>query len=92
MVTGKNNVWRRCLVAYTATEALHVGGECNRIENCVLHDANYLGTSRGGLDVGRSAAAHVTRCTTIRSGRDLVGFGGCRRLRFETNDLYAANS
>jgi hypothetical protein len=91
VVTGKNNVWRRCLVAYGATQVLHIGGESNRLENCVLHDANYLGTSRGGLDVGRSVAAHVTRCTIFRSGRDLVGFGGCKRLRFETNDLYAAN-
>ena len=33
----------------------------------------------------------MSRCTIFRSGRDLVGFGGCRRLRFETNDLYAAN-
>jgi len=91
VVTGSNNLWRRCLVAYGATGVLHVGGESNRLENCVLHDANYLGTSRGGLDLGRSVAAHVTRCTIFRSGRDLVGFGGCRRLRFEYNDLYAAN-
>ena len=91
VVTGKSNVWRSCLVAYGATEVLHVGGESNRLENCVLHDANYLGTSRGGLDVGRSVAARVSRCTLFRSGRDLVGFGGCKRLRFEYNDLYAAN-
>ena len=91
VVTGRNNVWRRCLVAYGATQVLHVGGVSNRLENCVLHDANYLGTVRGGLDVGRSVAAHVTRCTLFRSGRDVVGFGGCKRLRFEYNDLYAAN-
>ncbi len=91
VVTGRNNLWRRCLVAYGATGVLHLGGESNRLENCVLHDANYLGTSRGGLDVGRSVAAQVSRCTIFRAGRDLVGFGGCRRLRFEHNDLYAAN-
>ena len=91
VVTGKNNVWRNCLVAYAATEVLCLGGESNRLENCVLHDANYLGTSRGGLDVGRSVAAQVKRCTIYRAGRDLVGFSGCKRLRFERNDLYAAN-
>ena len=91
VISGKNNTWRRCLVAYAATTLLSVRGENNRLENCVMHDGNYLGTGRGGLDLGRSLSAHVSHCTLFRSGRDLVGHGRSRKLRFEYNDLSAAN-
>jgi hypothetical protein len=91
VISGKNNTWRRCLVAYAATTLLSVRGENNRLDNCVMHDGNYLGTGRGGLDLGRSVAAHVSHCTLFRSGRDLVGHGRSRKLRFEYNDLSAAN-
>ena len=91
VVTGKNNEWNRCLIAYAATTALHVGGVSNRIVNCVMHDANYLGTGRGGLDLGHSVAAQVLRCTLFRSGRDMVGHGGSKKLRFESNDVFNAN-
>lgn len=91
VVTGKNNEWNRCLVAYGATTALSISGESNRFVNCVLHDANYLGTGRGGLDLGRSVAAQVLHCTLFRSGRDMVGHGGSKKLRFEYNDMFHGN-
>lgn len=91
VMTGKNNEWRRCLVAYAAASALHVGGEDNRLVNCVLHDANYLGTGHGGLDLGRSSGAQIRQCTVCRTGRDAVQHGGSRRIRFEYNDVYQAN-
>jgi hypothetical protein len=91
LVTGKNNQWRRCLVAYAATSAMHIGGENNRLVNCVLHDANYLGTGRGGLDLGQSVGAQVQNCTIFRAGRDIVCHQDSKQLRFEYNDLYGAN-
>lgn len=91
VMTGRNNEWRRCLVAYAATSALHIGGEDNRLVDCVLHDVNYLGTGRGGLDLGHSVGAQVRHCTICRTGRDTVHHGGSKRLRFEYNDLYHGN-
>ena len=91
VVTGTNNEWNRCLVAYGATTALNISGVSNRFINCVLHDANYLGTGRGGLDLGGSVAAQVRHCTLSRSGRDMVGHGGSKKLRFEYNDMFYAN-
>ena len=72
VVTGRNNELRRCLIAYAATSALRLGGENNRLVNSIVHDANYLGTGRGGLDLGRSVGAVVSHCSVFRAGRDTI--------------------
>ena len=90
-ITGRNNELRRCLVAYSAISALQITGQNNRLVNSVLHDANYMGTFQGGLDISHSVGAQVEHCTIFRTGRDVVGNGRAKRLRFEYNDLYHAN-
>ncbi|MBN2449545.1 MAG: right-handed parallel beta-helix repeat-containing protein [Lentisphaeria bacterium] len=91
VITGSCNTWRRCLVAYGATSVLRLAGEDNALVNCVLHDANYLGSGRGGLDLGRSVGARVRQCTIFRAGRDTVQHNGSRRIRLEYNDIHHGN-
>jgi hypothetical protein len=91
VVTGKGNTWRRCLIAYGATTAIALSGEDNALENCVIHDANYLGSGRGGLDLSRSVGARIQHCTIFRAGRDTIQHGGSKRIRLEYNDLYDGN-
>ena len=91
VVSGKGNVWRRCLVAYGATTALAMSGEDNALEDCVIHDANYLGSGRGGLDLANSIAARVEHCTIFRAGRDTIQHHASKRIRLEYNDLYDGN-
>lgn len=90
-ITGRGNEWRRCLIAYAATSGLVLAGEDNRLVNCVLHDANYLGTTRGGLDLSRSVGAVVSHCSLFRAGRDTVQHHGSKRIRIEYCDVYHAN-
>ena len=90
-VTGKRNTWRRCLVAYGATTAVSMAGEDNALINCVIHDANYLGSGRGGLDLDRSVGARVEHCTIYRAGRDTIHHGGSKRISLQYNDLSDGN-
>ena len=91
VVSGKRNTWRRCLVAYGATTALALSGEDNALLDCVVHDANYLGSGRGGLDLSRSVGARVEHCTIFRAGRDTIQHGGSKRISLQYNDLYDGN-
>ena len=91
VVTGRDNEWRHCSIAYSAGSALRMAGKGNRLENCIVHDANYLGTYQGALDVCRSEDAVVRKCTLCRAGRDIVQHHGSQRIRIEYNDLFGAN-
>ena len=91
VVTGKNNELRRCLIAYAATSALRLGGENNRLVNSIVHDANYLGTERGGLDLVWSVGAVVSHCSIFRAGRDTIQHHGAKRIRIEYCDIYHTN-
>lgn len=91
VITGKRNTWRRCLIAYGATTALTMSGEGNALLNSVVHDANYLGNGRGGLDLSRSVGARVEHCTIFRAGRDTIQHGGSKRISLRYNDLYDGN-
>lgn len=91
VITGRGNTLRRCLIAYGATTALTMAGEDNSLLDCVIHDANYLGSGRGGLDLTRSVGARVDHCTIFRAGRDTIQHGGSKRIRLEYNDLFDGN-
>lgn len=91
VVTGKNNQWRRCLIAYAASSALRIGGENNRLLDSIVHDANYLGTGRGGIDLGRSVGGVVSHCSIFRTGRDTIQHHGSKRVRIEYCDIYHTN-
>lgn len=91
IVTGKNNEWRNCLVAYAAGAGIRLAGEGNRLVNCVVHDVDYLGTGTGGLDLTSSVGAKVLHCSVFRTGRDTIRHHGSQRIRLEYNDIYLGN-
>jgi hypothetical protein len=91
LITGRNNEWRHCLIAYSATAGLLLSGEGNRLVNCVVHDVDYSGDGRGGLDLEGSVGAEVLQCTIFAAGRDTIQHHGSRRVRIEYNDIYYGN-
>ncbi|MBM3475067.1 MAG: hypothetical protein FJX75_17535 [Armatimonadetes bacterium] len=91
VVTGKGNEWRRCLISAAATCGLQMAGEDNRLTNSVIHDVNYVGSGRGGLDLTRSVGAVVSHCTVSRTGRDNLQHHGSKRIRLEYCDIYHTN-
>jgi hypothetical protein len=91
VITGKGNEWRRCLIYGAATTGLQMAGEDNRLTNSIIHDVNYAGTGRGGLDLARSAGAVVSQCTISRTGRDGIQHHGSTRIRIEYCDIFHVN-
>jgi len=90
VVTGRNNEWRHCSIACSATTALRLAGENNRLVNSLVHEADYLGTSRGGLELSGTGAV-VRQCTLFRAGRDIVQHGGAKKIHVEYCDIHHAN-
>jgi Right handed beta helix region len=43
-ITGDRNVVRHCSLAYANNAGLEVMGSQNRVENCIIHDVNWMGT------------------------------------------------
>jgi len=43
-ITGDRNVVRHCSLAYANNAGLEVMGSQNRVENCIIHDLNWMGT------------------------------------------------
>jgi len=91
VMTGKNNEWRRCSLAYAAGTILRLAGENNRLVDSVVFDGNVLGTYQGALDLCQSVSAAVLHCTVCCAGRDIIQHHGSKRIRLEYNDLYRAN-
>lgn len=91
VITGKRNEWRRCLISGAATTGLQLAGEHNRLTNSIIHDVNYLGSGRGGLDLANSVAAVVSHCTIFRTGRDNIQHHRSKRICIEYCDIYHTN-
>ncbi len=91
VVTGKGNEWRHCLIYGAATSGLKIAGENNRITNSILHDVNYIGSGRGGLDLAGSRGAVISHCSIFRTGRDNIQHGGSKQIRIEYCDIYHTN-
>ena len=91
VVSGESNVWRRCLIAYSAGTALRLAGKNNTLENSIVHDADYTGSVASAVNMSGSEGAVLSRCAVFRGGRDLVGHGRAKRMRIEYCDLHHAN-
>lgn len=91
VITGQDNEWRHCLVYGSATSGLQLAGQNNRLVNSIIHDVNYVGSFRGGVDLSRSVGALVSHCTISRTGRDNILHGGSKRIRIEYCDIYHTN-
>ena len=91
VITGKGNEWRKCLITGAATAGLEIGGEDNRFTNSIIHDVNYAGSRRGGLDMSRSVGAVASHCTISRTGRDGILHNSSKRFRIEYCDIFQTN-
>ncbi|MBI2302037.1 MAG: right-handed parallel beta-helix repeat-containing protein [Armatimonadetes bacterium] len=90
VVTGRNNEWRHCSIAYSASTAILLAGQDNRLVNSVVHDGDYLGTYQGTVDLRNAVGNAVLGCTVCRGGRDLIQHHGAKRIRIEHCDLFLA--
>jgi hypothetical protein len=70
---------------------LPVAGENNRLTNSIIHDVNYIGSGRGGLDLAGSRGAVISHCSIFRTGRDNIQHGGSKHIRIEYCDIYHTN-
>jgi hypothetical protein len=91
LVSGKNNSWRHCLLAYAALSAIRVTGEGNRLEDCIVHDADYTGSGQGAVNFSNSTGAVISHCSLFRAGRDILAHHGSKRITIEYNNLYLGN-
>ncbi|MHB8897167.1 MAG: right-handed parallel beta-helix repeat-containing protein, partial [Thermoguttaceae bacterium] len=91
LVSGEGNTWERCRVTGAAGAAIRLAGSGNRLVNCIIEDANYMGVNCAAVDAGNSENALVEHCSIFRAGRDLIGHGRARGIRILYNDLHHPN-
>ncbi len=90
-VSGESNTWRRCRISGAAGAAIRLAGKGNRLVNCIIDEANYLGVNRAAVQAGSSENAVVEHCSIFRAGRDLIGHGRAKGIRILYNDLHHPN-
>ena len=75
MISGSNNVVRRCAVGYTAGAGIAVTGYGNIITDNHIHHCNYSGSwGSSGVSVYPSQYTEVSHNTIVDAGRDLISF------------------
>jgi hypothetical protein len=88
-VSGRNNVIRDCHINQGASYGIHITGTRNRIENCLVHDFDWLGGYSCPIYIAGTANT-VTRCTAFNGGRDCIRMGG-QGHDFSYNDISFSN-
>lgn len=74
ILSGSDNVIRRCSFVLSANMGLRVQGENNRVENCCISDMNYAEQGAGVVIGGKNNV--VTHCTLHDFTRSAASFGG----------------
>jgi len=94
VISGSNNIVRKCSFAYGSTSAIHLYGTSNVIENCIVHDFCWDGSlthvpvkvfNRGKKDRNNGSTARNN--TVYNSGGPLVHLRG-RQGTAEYNHIY----
>ena len=88
-VSGRNNIIRDCHVEQGASYGIHMTGARNRIENCLVHDFDWLGGYSCPIYIAGTANT-VTRTTAFNGGRDCIRMGG-QGHEFSFNDISNSN-
>lgn len=91
IVSGVDNTWRHCRITGAAGAAIRLIGKGNRVVNCIIEEANYLGVNCAAVDAGGSENALIEHCSIFRAGRDLVGHGRAKGIKILYNDLHHPN-
>ena len=92
ILKGTNNVLRNAHVAFSAGNGVMVLGLSNRIENCVIHNADYSDLDCAAITTGNSTSVSVGHeiCsnTCYNSGRGLILIRGLTAGKVHHNVLY----
>ncbi|MEM9917249.1 MAG: right-handed parallel beta-helix repeat-containing protein [Bacteroidota bacterium] len=69
---GTNNRVERCEIAWGAHTGVHVAGDGNTIEDCIIHDFNYVGSYSAPILMRAGKNSTVHQSTIYNGGRDLI--------------------
>ncbi len=83
-VQGSHNTIEKCEVAYGTGSGIWLAGSYNRIENCNIHDFDFIGDYDAPLMIRNGNHSTVRNNTIYRGGRDCVQW-------FNTDSEFAYN-
>lgn len=84
---GQNNIVRNSEVAYSWGEGIAISGVGNRVENCLVHDINWLCTDSAPIHT--SGMDHVIKQNTIyNAARSGIVHRKSKKLEIAYNDIY----
>ncbi|VGO16891.1 Protease 1 [Pontiella desulfatans] len=87
-IRGSHATVRNCEVAYSWGDGItfHYGSASNTVENCLVHDCNWIGGLSGGIRA--AGIGHLIRRNTVyNTGRTGIVFRGCEQTRIEHNHI-----
>lgn len=67
-MSGRNNIVKNCEVAYSWGEGVVVAGTDNQLENCLIHDINWICTDAAPIHTGGSGHTIINN-TVYNAGR-----------------------
>lgn len=74
MIDGDENHVERCELAYGSGSGIYVKGDGNVIEDCLVHDFDYLGSYDGPVIMRHGSGSKLLRNTIYNAGRDGIQF------------------
>ena len=87
-IRGSHATVRDCEVGYSWGDGItfHYNSLSNTVENCLVHDCNWVGGLSGGIRV--SGTGHIIRKNTVyNTGRTGIVFRGCKQALIEQNHI-----
>lgn len=87
-IKGSHATVRNCEVGYSWGDGItfHHNSISNTVENCLVHDCNWIGGLSGGIRA--SGIGHLIRKNTVyNTGRTGIVFRGCEQTRIEHNHI-----
>ena len=84
---GRNNIAQNCEIAYSWGEGVVIFGQDNTVENCLVHDINWLCTDAAPIHT--SGSGHVIKQNTLyNAGRSGLVHRKSKALEIAYNDIY----
>lgn len=87
---GNNNLVEKCEVAWGASSGIWVAGSNNTVQDCLVHDFNYLASYASPIHIRSGDNAKIIQNTIYNGGRDNIQvFGEYHEVAY--NDSWASN-
>lgn len=89
-LSGNGNTVRRCLVAYSAHCGIVLDGTEQTVENCVVHDVNWVGGYQAAVQLTGGEGHRIVRNTLYNTGRSVIDLRGATNINVDIlyNHLY----